>query len=276
MRLQKSLKSFAGEKLQHRELAGFALGETVYPAGLRMPRHGHEPAYITLVLQGGYDESVGAVTRNCKPSTLVFHPAGEEHAITFQHEPVRIFRLEAKPAWLTRVREHSNLFDAPAAFACGPPAQLALRLYRESHANDAAAPLAIEGLVLEILAAATRQTAQSIPRASSPPPRWLQHARELLQEQWAETPALSAIAREVGVHSVSLARAFRHHFQCSIGDYVRRLRIEHACRQIAQTNAPLIEIAHAVGFYDQSHFSRTFKRYTGLTPAEYRATHTTS
>ncbi len=268
MSQQPSLNSFAGKKLQHRELPGFALGETVYPAGLRMPRHSHEPAYITLVLQGGYDEAVGQTTRNCAPATLVFHPAGEAHAIAFQQAPVRIFRLEAKPQWLAQVREHSPLFDAPAAFDHGGPAQLALRLYHESRAQDAAAPLAIEAAVLELLAAATRQAA---PAQSAPPP-WLQRARDLLHAQWAETPALSTIAQEVGVHSVSLARAFRRHFQCSIGDYLRRLRIEHACQQITQSNVSLAEVAHAVGFYDQSHFTRTFKRHTGLTPAEYRAT----
>lgn len=269
MRLPTSLKTFAGEKLKQRELSGFSLGETIYPADLRMPRHGHEPAYITLVLQGGYAETIGPTTRHCAPATLVFHPPGEEHAIAFQREPVRIFRLEAKPQWLVQVREHSNIFDTPAAFEQGQPAQLALRLYRESHARDAAAPLAIEGLVLELLATVTRQSAQPGTQIEAPP-RWLQRACDLLHEQWAEAPALSAIAQEVGVHSVSLARAFRRHFQCSIGEYLRRLRIEHACQQIIQTDTSLIEIAHAVGFYDQSHFSRTFKRQTGLTPAEYR------
>ena len=34
----------------------------------------------------------------------------------------------------------------------------------------------------------------------------------------------------------------------------------------------LSEIAFAAGYCDQSHFSRSFKRYTGLTPAEYRLT----
>ncbi len=82
---------------------------------------------------------------------------------------------------------------------------------------------------------------------------------------------LAAIASVVGMHPVYLAREFRKHFRCTVGQYQRRLRIESACLEISRSDTPLAEVAAAVGFYDQSHFSRTFKRITGLTPAEYRA-----
>ena len=52
--------------------------------------------------------------------------------------------------------------------------------------------------------------------------------------------------------------------------YVRHVRIEFARRELAASSASLSAIAAAAGFCDQSHFSRLFKRYTGLTPAEYR------
>lgn len=252
--------------MQRRELPGFALAETAYPARLKMPRHGHELAYFTLVLQGGYNESVGRTTRSCAPATLVFHPPDEEHAVEFHQHQVRIFRLETKPHWLERVREHSTLFDAPSAFDNGTPSQLALRLYHESQAKDAAAPLAIEGLTLELLAAASRAATKH----ETQPPRWLQRARDLLHAEITETPAMAEVAQTVGVHPVSLARAFRLHFGCTIGDYLRRLRIEQACQQLAHSDLSLLEIAHAAGFYDQSHFSRTFKRQIGMTPTGYR------
>jgi AraC family transcriptional regulator len=83
-------------------------------------------------------------------------------------------------------------------------------------------------------------------------------------------PGVAEIARAAGVHPVYLARTFREHHGMTIGEYVRKLRIEHACRLISTTGAPLSEIALAAGFCDQSHFSRTFKRVTGSSPAEYR------
>ena len=50
---------------------------------------------------------------------------------------------------------------------------------------------------------------------------------------------------------------------------MRQLRIEFARRQLAG-DASLSTIAAAAGFCDQSHFTRLFKQYMGLTPAEYR------
>jgi hypothetical protein len=63
------------------------------------------------------------------------------------------------------------------------------------------------------------------------------------------------------------------HGGCSVGDYVRQLRVEDACRRLATLDAPIVEIALAAGFTDQSHFTRTFQRLRGLTPAEFRRRH---
>jgi AraC family transcriptional regulator len=72
------------------------------------------------------------------------------------------------------------------------------------------------------------------------------------------------------VHPVYLACAFRRHYRSTVGEYVRRLRVEFACRELSATRAPLAQVALAAGFADQSQFSRTFKRVVGLTPTEYR------
>jgi AraC family transcriptional regulator len=55
-----------------------------------------------------------------------------------------------------------------------------------------------------------------------------------------------------------------------LGDHVRKLRIEFACHRLATSDTPLADIALTAGFSDQSHFSNTFKRYTGMTPAAFR------
>ena len=130
-----------------------------------------------------------------------------------------------------------------------------------------AAPLAIEGLLLEILAGAAREREL---RVSSREPRWLAAARDCLHDAgWNGT--LGDLASEVGVHPVTLARGFRKAYGCSVGAYLRLVRVTRAARRMAETGDSLAEIALGAGFADQSHFSNVFRRSTGLSPSAFRA-----
>jgi AraC family transcriptional regulator len=259
--------TFYGERLGSREVAGFLLTDYVYPPGFRIPRHSHERAYFSLVLEGAYTETYGRHSRECRASTVVFHPAGETHAEQIHGARGRTFSVELAPRWVERVREYPTVVDTPAAFEGGELLWLASRLYREFLLEDAVSPLAVEGLALEILAEASRRRTHILERS---PPRWLREAREFLQEHFTESLSLNEVAAAAGVHPAHLARVFRQQYRCTVGDYVRQRRIEFACRALATSNTPLGEIALAAGFSDQSHFSRIFRRVMGLTPAEFR------
>jgi AraC family transcriptional regulator len=104
----------------------------------------------------------------------------------------------------------------------------------------------------------------------SAPPRWLKEAQELIHQHFAERLSLYGIANTIQVNPSHLARTFRKHFHCSIGEYVRRLRIEYAVREMLESDLSLAEIALASGFSDQSHFNHEFKRHMLITPTEYK------
>jgi AraC family transcriptional regulator len=159
------------------------------------------------------------------------------------------------------------VLDERVSFHGGLMSGMARRVYDEMRRMDAAAPLAIEGLLLELVASASRMQEHN---SSSGRPRWLEDARDRIHVELADRPTLTGLARSVGVHPVTLARAFRRSFGCTVGEYVRRLRIEHAARQLADTEVSLAEIALAAGFSDQSHFSNLFRRQTGLSPFQFR------
>ena len=254
-------------KVKRRELADFSLVESVYPASSVMARHTHELAHISIVLRGAYAERYGRKNRLAEPSILVIHPPDEDHSVEFKSAGARVFSIHLKPLWLERVRDYSKILDSPADFSGGYPASLALRLYQEFRAMDEVAPLMIESLALEIIAATARRATPTEEKT----PRWLEQARELLHATFAGQVTLAGVAETVGVHPVYLASRFRKHYRCTVGEYVRRLRIEAACREVSVSDMPLSEIAAAVGFYDQSHFTNVFKRHTGMTPAQYRA-----
>jgi AraC family transcriptional regulator len=257
-----------GEISKRRVVAGFTLLETRYAPQLKLPRHTHERACLCLVLHGACHEIYTRQSLLCRPFSFLFRPAGEPHADQFDNSGTQTLIIEVGQRWLSRLREHQAPLDAPVCLQGGVLTGLAARLYAESHQKDDAAALSIEGLLLEIAAELARDEARGAERKA---PRWLKRARELLHASYTEAPVFADIARAVDIHPVSLAREFRRHYHCTMGEYVRRLRIEFACREIALSDAPLAEIALAAGFAHQSHFSRCFKQVTAMTPAEFRA-----
>jgi AraC family transcriptional regulator len=259
--------SFYGETTHRRVGDGATFAESVYRRDLRIPTHEHAHAFLNLVLEGTYTETCGTRARTRGPFSLALHPSGERHADHWHGVGGRVFHVEISPGLVERVRGYSSVLDGAEEFQGGVPSWLAMRLYHEHLRSDAESPLVMEGLLLELLAECSRRRGSD--RVGKPPP-WLERVRGLLHDQFAENLTLEAIAAEAGVHPVHLARVFRQHCGRTLGDYVRQLRVEFAARQLITTQTPLAALALGAGFADQSHFCRTFKRHTGISPASFR------
>jgi AraC family transcriptional regulator len=259
--------SFYGKTTLRREVAGLVFAESVYGEEPYIPKHEHANAFFNLVLEGIYTEVCGSRTQTRGPSTLALHPSREVHADHWHGLGGRVFHVEIPPSRLEQVRAYSPVLDSPGDFQSGLPIWLATRLYQEHLRNDDVSPLAMEGLALEVLSECSRHRLGDPERK---PPPWLQRVRELLQDRFAENLTHEVVAAAAGIHPVHLARVFRQHYRCTLGEYVRKLRVDFAARQLLASDEPLAAIAFAAGFSDQSHFTRTFKRQTGMTPAMFR------
>jgi AraC family transcriptional regulator len=255
---------FFGRAGVRREIGELVLVESTHAAGSRLPRHSHEHAYFCLNLGGDYTEAYGRRRRECHEGMLVFHPPGECHAEE-HHGAVASLNVELDGAWLGRIAELVAPLDQPAEFRGDEIAEAGAQLVRELRRDDRDSALAIEGLTFEILAASARRERTVDRRA----PRWLRDARDLLDVQ-GDVVSLRAMAAQAGVHPVHFAATFRRFLGCSLGEYQRRRRFEHARARLADRTMTLAEIAADAGFADQSHLTRTFKRFSGMTPSEYR------
>lgn len=244
------------------------LSECAYAPGTRVPMHAHENPYFIFTLSGGQEERFGTRERTYVSSTVAFHPAGEEHSESVGREGMRCLHVEFRPQWMERHPTISRFLESGSHFQAGRLAWLAQRIHGEFVHADDVSPAATEGLVLEILAEASRLRRQD---SATERPFWLEQAKELIRTRFAESLSLSDVAGAVEVHPVRLARAFRDHYQCSVGEFIRQSRIESACKAILSLrDVPLSEIALASGFADQAHFSRTFRRIVGMTPGQFR------
>lgn len=260
---------FYGQTLRQYQAGGFSLSETCYPPQTKLPRHSHESHYFCFVRRGSYRESFEQTARACEPAMMLYHPAGELHAQEFDKTTVNLFRIEVTPTRL-QYSTHPTLAIAGRDFQVGPHVGVIDRLYREFCDPDPVSHLAIEGLALELvamLARASEGRKKNLPQ----PPRWLRQAHELVASRYLEQLTLAEIAGAVGIHPMTLAREFHRVYGCTVGQMVRRKRIKFACRELLKRDVSVAETAIAAGFYDQSHFARTFKKIMGVTPARYRS-----
>jgi AraC family transcriptional regulator len=261
--------SFFGRCRRVAHVSDLILSETHYPSALTVPPHVHERAYFGLLLRGGYCEDLGTRVVDFEPSSVVFHPAREVRYGDVGARGATLLHAEIPEGWTLRLREHGGLPRDAVVDRGGPLVRLGMALYRELRADDAASALIAEGLVLEMLGLLVR-----LPRrGAGRPPRWLDEAVELVHEEFKGPLTIRGIADRIGVGAVHLARTFRRHRGESIGDCVRRLRVELARRLLDEGHEDLPGLALEAGFADQSHFTRTFRRMTGTTPAEYRRAH---
>lgn len=95
-------------------------------------------------------------------------------------------------------------------------------------------------------------------------------ALEVMRENLRGPISNPELARSARMSVRAFERRFRSEFRVSPQEYLRRLRMQMACRALAYTRDTLAEIASACGFADQSHFTREFRRRMRVTPRAYR------
>jgi AraC family transcriptional regulator len=250
-----------GIVLRTADVNGFTVGELSFPAGYVQADFEPDHPYLAIVVDGAMEKSFGGGMSFGAGSALTM-PAGARHGARFGRQGARIVIVKARTA------TGAISFERLEEFRGGGFCVLGRRLAAELRATDEAAPLAAEGLALELLAAVSREREA---RRSDRVPVWLSAAEELLRARIGDCVRLSELAAAIGVPPVQVARGFRARYGVSVGEYGRRVRLEWASDQIARGGRPLAEIAVEAGFADQSHFTRLFKRYVGMTPGRYRA-----
>ncbi len=93
---------------------------------------------------------------------------------------------------------------------------------------------------------------------------------DYVEAHLGEPITLDGLAAAVSLSRFHFARRFRQSTGTSPHDFVLRQRVERAKMLVTRTSAPLLDIATRCGFSDQSHMTRVFNRYVGMTPGQYR------
>ncbi|HEX6340078.1 AraC family transcriptional regulator [Umezawaea sp.] len=230
-------------------------------------RHSHDTFVLGVATTGVEELWLGGQVHRVRPGGLVMINPGVVHTGRPADEggwAYRVFYPDVDVVaevagtpnpWFTE----QVVYDADAAAAL-------VAAHRAAESADPLAAGSLLGHALSTLLRAYGGERSPVPAGGG---RDVEAAREILHERLAEPPSLAELAAEVGTGQFALLRAFRARHGLPPHAYLNQLRVRRACALLDQ-GTPVARAAVEVGFTDQSHLARHFRRIVGVPPGHYR------
>lgn len=224
--------------------------------------HLHERPMISMVLYGGNLEKRKGCEIHRTTGSLNYYHSYEVHRNDYKVFPSIHISLELEPKFL--IKHDMNQADIETAVLdCQDSQLIFLKLLKEAVINDQQAKNSIELTLLSFI----RNPIEEKPYSHLP--LWIKKTKEIIHDRWNENISLHDLSLETQVHPITISKHFKRYFNCTLGDYMRKLKVKQAITLLSSTNLSLTETAYICGFSDQSHFTRIFKAMTGHLPKEF-------
>ena len=238
--------------------------------------HTHDFPEIFWIEAGQARHSINGCEKRLDAGDLIFIRAPDRHVLApVDREGFMLVNLAFSPQVLADLLARH---DRDLASFHNPSASLPVRMRLSAQqiqilraeiaalAKSARRRLALERFLLDLyfmLQPASGAT-------PGPHPEWLLLACERIQEISYFREGAAGFARAAGRSPEHVARVVRTQFGCTPSDYVNRIRMEHAARELRLGSSSIADIALECGIQDLSHFYSLFHAAFGQTPRRYR------
>lgn len=249
----------------------------------RFVPHSHDYAVLAITESGEAAGLSDDGTQTLGPGDVLLIPPNVVHAAqSVGADPWRYRAVYLSPARFTRLRSGGadvaspggadGVTDAGTATVVQRASGLARRLRELHHDLEAAPDLVVSDALDAVLTEVEPLIERAFPKrpGARPASSAVCLARAMIDGAPERRWSLPVLARACGVSSFHLCRAFRQQVGASPYGYALQRRVV-AARERLRSDWTISEVAHELGFADQSHFTRLFLRVFGLTPGEYRA-----
>lgn len=189
----------------------------------------------------------------------------DQHRTDKESNRGRGFHLQIDRSWLSAHGIEEQLWEGSCKVDDPAVHHLLGKIYLEFRQPDVFSELTIEALVHQLCHAFMANN-KSTPNSE---PDWIHHLLEILHHS-NEKITLSFLSEKLGIHPGHISRAIPIYLHTTLGEYLRREKIKRALPLIIANDLSLSQIAHQCEFSDQSHFTRIFKNYYGMTPSSFR------
>ncbi|MBX7174003.1 MAG: AraC family transcriptional regulator [Pyrinomonadaceae bacterium] len=261
--MENKTAQFSSEITDNRYFEGLTAGTTSYQKGIINDCvHSHDNPTICFMLHGGGVEKRSRSSYERNACDLRFYHAEEPHQSIIKVFPSKCVNLDLEEKFLRQYEISETLLNLSVNKNLDAKL-LMLKIHSELLVNDSLTNSSIKILFLSML-----DQTKSSNRLKKP--EWITKLSELLNDRWMETLNLDDLATNLKVHPVTISKHFTKYFSCTLGEYMRKVKIEKSISLIKNSQLSLTEIALQCGFADQSHFTRNFKKLTGFLPKNFR------
>ena len=242
---------------------GITVVETEYHDKVYEGWHSHNNAHITLFLKGGTSEKRKNFSEVVGPGSLLFYHSDELHMNHDTLFPSKNINIELEENLLKELQISEATIEKSIQNTTFTKF-LMLKIFKESLVADA-----FSGDTINMLFAQLSNTNSHLERFEKSP-FWVKSLNELLNDCWNENPNLQDLAQVLNLNPITISKHFSKYFGCTLGEYMRRIKIDRSLSLIKSNQNNLTEIGFQCGFSDQSHFIRTFKNQTGFLPKQFQ------
>jgi len=253
-----------------------------------MIEHSHEFIEITYVCEGAGVHYIAGEAVPVEHGTLFFIPVGQSHVFrprTLRKDrPLIVYNCIFPVSYLSELDQSFPQASAICQMfrderlgwfsmkdATGDYHAMFREMYQEFTARPPGFLVVLASHVLRVLTGLYRYRLQlDMPPAERPQWLTIDEAIDYIGQHYAEELRLEEMAAHANLSERQFSRLFRRQTGMSFLDYVQSIRIDAACRMLADGRQRVRDVASAVGYQDMKYFYALFKRKTGVTPAEYR------
>ncbi len=242
-------------------------------------KHVHEKLYIGIIQKGVRRMRYRGSSTDLSPGQIFLLNVDEPHECDDDDLNLQIIGFPER-IFLQIARE-INLKSAPKTISFSKLVATDRFLFSEitsllSLLDSSASRLTVESKINGILSRLVmRHTtwSETLPEKALSFTASVRLAKEYVQENYAREISLGELAQLTGLTPYHLSRIFTATYGMSPHQYLTHVRVEAAKKLLTNLDTTLSDVALSAGFYDHSHFCRTFKRYTGSTPREFAEQH---
>lgn len=242
--------------------------------GMRRSDHGHVMFQYTLAGEGRLAN--GTSVHRLPPGTGFLAVIPSEHRYYYEDDgggkPWEFLWVNAKGEDALRLWERAIQRGGPIVRlpVDSPAIERLWDICRAmARGGSSAEPAALSTLLYRMMLALLEPAA---PAPEMPPDvsGAAETAKGYIKKRWNEPVTLEEVARHCGVSVSYVCRAFRKQEGMPPLEYQRRRRIEAAVTMLRGTDLPVADVGRSCGFDSPSYFGKTFRRYVGASPQEYR------